>query len=1198
MALAQIMRFILLGEDRMSRANDSAARSTDRLSKKVDQNNKLLEAHKKATKQAGVSLGLLAGHVTGAGDAFTICNRKASMFARVMGGIGLATGLAEPLVSSLVVAVGGLSSALVVAGAGAGAYGVALKPVLTQVGSLMKLQQQAAKGSKAAQQQYQQAIKHTNPAILSFTKELTASQKTYHKWADSLARPVLAPLRSALSVVKPLLHAITPLVKVAAGAFKTLVGQLATRIKGGGVDYVVSILLPKVRPILLSLGHSIGNIIGGLWGIVKAFLPFSTTVTGGLEKLTKKFDDWANTLSGHSGFHAIVAQWRQDWPQIQPVLKNLLTFLKNIISDLAGMTTPANSKALWMIANPLMALATKLSEHPALITALTYLVLIGKTGSRIKGVFDSLKTGWGTFSALVAKLSGGKINLGMQSAGDTMLIASENMQKAANTMAAASGVAGAGGGAVGGAEAAAGAAGAGGFLGKLRSMTGLKWIVRGGIALAVGDLVLRTAIDLVPKQQGAVPKGAGWARRISEAILGRGVDNVAIWWDKHISQPIRDSAKRDFAWLAGRSGAAAGSLAKPLNDLTEKSKALARAGNPIANMFDRQTGSAKAADKALGNYTRSIYNNGLRSEQTKKSRQTLLNDMINAGVKADTAKRDVGKYTDAIRHNGYGSDEARAARQRLITDIENAFKNSQQGKRDIKNYTDALRINGEKTQVARDARKKLITDLVNSGLSAKDAKKLVQNLTTAIDNMHGKKVTVSVLGKGSGLLSYKLAVPHEMTSKGTLEFHAAGGLVRGIGGPRSDSNLIAASRGEFVQQASAVSRYGVAAMNAINKGQAIVRYADGGMVGLAKQVSQPVPWMAAAETKYARAAENVWGEAAMRVLARAVRAALGTVWPFPNKSLSQLRRIDEGQDMQYPGTSPVNVYAILPGRRTSFGGDPGGFGNLYPGLRLDKPVYGFNTIYYGHIKPAGGGGHLNAGDVIGRTFGPTSGGDAAGLPNWLEIGFWPPSWANGPAMHSLLLHGKPGGPGSARGGNWTVGGMARLWDQAGGPPNLAHLMGAVGMAESGGRAWIRNSIGASGLWQILMPQNAGFVHGNVFNPSVNARAAVAIWAQQGLRAWEAYTNGSYRQFMARGGTIREPVVGVGLHSGSGYALGEAGTEVVSSQADLKDVAVLMRAVLAELRVIRQLSVAHPERTGRAVGAALNGGARRVALDRG
>jgi hypothetical protein len=101
------------------------------------------------------------------------------------------------------------------------------------------------------------------------------------------------------------------------------------------------------------------------------------------------------------------------------------------------------------------------------------------------------------------------------------------------------------------------------------------------------------------------------------------------------------------------------------------------------------------------------------------------------------------------------------------------------------------------------------------------------------------------------------------------------------------------------------------------------------------------------------------------------------------------------------------------------------------------------------------------------------------------------------------------------GGTLRMRQLANLWIQAGGPPGIAHLMAAIAMAESGGKAGIVNSIGASGLWQIYgLP-----FPGNPLNPFTNAKMAVAKYHSQGLQAWEAYTNGTYRQFMDQGGWL-------------------------------------------------------------------------------
>lgn len=102
---------------------------------------------------------------------------------------------------------------------------------------------------------------------------------------------------------------------------------------------------------------------------------------------------------------------------------------------------------------------------------------------------------------------------------------------------------------------------------------------------------------------------------------------------------------------------------------------------------------------------------------------------------------------------------------------------------------------------------------------------------------------------------------------------------------------------------------------------------------------------------------------------------------------------------------------------------------------------------------------------------------------------------------------------SSAGGQYNKGALRNLWSRYShglGDPNL---MAAIALAESGGNPNAHNPSGATGLWQIL----GSILPGNLRNPVVNVRNAVAKLKSQGLGAWEAYTNGSYRQYLARGG---------------------------------------------------------------------------------
>lgn len=124
------------------------------------------------------------------------------------------------------------------------------------------------------------------------------------------------------------------------------------------------------------------------------------------------------------------------------------------------------------------------------------------------------------------------------------------------------------------------------------------------------------------------------------------------------------------------------------------------------------------------------------------------------------------------------------------------------------------------------------------------------------------------------------------------------------------------------------------------------------------------------------------------------------------------------------------------------------------------------------------------------------------------------------AQHYLSGKGGFSGTGAfGSGKSETERQLEALWVSAGGSRGTAHLMAAIAMAESGGDPRAHNASGASGLWQIMMPANQGYVHGSVWNPLANARAALAILKSQGLGAWETYSTGAYRQYMQAGGAV-------------------------------------------------------------------------------
>lgn len=106
----------------------------------------------------------------------------------------------------------------------------------------------------------------------------------------------------------------------------------------------------------------------------------------------------------------------------------------------------------------------------------------------------------------------------------------------------------------------------------------------------------------------------------------------------------------------------------------------------------------------------------------------------------------------------------------------------------------------------------------------------------------------------------------------------------------------------------------------------------------------------------------------------------------------------------------------------------------------------------------------------------------------------------------------------AAAGDLSYAQLETLWDQAGGQPDLAPTMAAIGLAESGGNpnALNPNDNGGKqssfGIWQISNGTHAA-PSPTWNNPATNASLAVAKYKSQGLGAWGTYTSGLYKKFM-------------------------------------------------------------------------------------
>lgn len=147
-----------------------------------------------------------------------------------------------------------------------------------------------------------------------------------------------------------------------------------------------------------------------------------------------------------------------------------------------------------------------------------------------------------------------------------------------------------------------------------------------------------------------------------------------------------------------------------------------------------------------------------------------------------------------------------------------------------------------------------------------DAHATALSMQTSLDRLHGKTVQVTLIGKGGGKITVSSSVKN---AAGFLEFHAAGGLIRG-GTPGRDSVLAALMPGEVVVPASMVSAGAVEHLRGRLPG-----FAAGGFVSAADAIgSQAVPFAGGKEHTFGLALAQPFGQSLLTVFQAAISAAI------------------------------------------------------------------------------------------------------------------------------------------------------------------------------------------------------------------------------------------------------------------------------------------------------------------------------------
>lgn len=348
-------------------------------------------------------IGGAASALSGVGDLFGAVDQEASGAAKGIALFNVATGILEPELAGLVVATGGLAAGFLSAGAGAAVFGKVATAVWASVSSNIKAATKASEQMStaatpqqfaAASKAFEASLKGLGPAQKQIVIGASNAESGWASFVHSATAGVATVLVPALGLVPKALQLIAPFLAPVEKALRGIVSMVSSGLSSGGMKSFIADLSGNAGPAITKVAAAIKNVVVGIGGILKAFMPVSQGMLSGLDKITGKFASWGSGLTGGSGFKDLMNMFKQDTPLATAALKNLIGILKTVGGQMTGMDTFGNSKMFLQMAVAVSGLVNSLLKaHPELVWLVLYLKLGGDAVGKLRTAFTSLGAG-------------------------------------------------------------------------------------------------------------------------------------------------------------------------------------------------------------------------------------------------------------------------------------------------------------------------------------------------------------------------------------------------------------------------------------------------------------------------------------------------------------------------------------------------------------------------------------------------------------------------------------------------------------------------------------------------------------------------------------------------------------------------------------------------------------------------------------
>ncbi|MFE9003073.1 hypothetical protein ACFYOY_13170 [Streptomyces sp. NPDC007875] len=191
-----------------------------------------------------------------------------------------------------------------------------------------------------AQQKYQEKLAKLTPAARDTFDAFVDLRSAFSAWSRSLQPAVMPIFTRALNGIKDSLPGLKPLVLAAADGIKELQDRASAGFKKPWWQEFKKDLQGSVKPAILGLGVSFGNIFKGMAGVIGAFVPHMDSISDRMQSVTGRFADWGTSLKGSPAFERFLQYSSEMGPRVAGTIGKLAMAFFSVGQALSPVSGP------------------------------------------------------------------------------------------------------------------------------------------------------------------------------------------------------------------------------------------------------------------------------------------------------------------------------------------------------------------------------------------------------------------------------------------------------------------------------------------------------------------------------------------------------------------------------------------------------------------------------------------------------------------------------------------------------------------------------------------------------------------------------------------------------------------------------------------------------------------------------------------